>query len=89
MLGIAGGLGVPVRDVVVDPDEAAAELPLDARDGALEDLTDLGCLRMAERPPDERSALGYGAGTISLRNRCLELIKHGVTTFDEFARLRL
>lgn len=58
MLGIAGALGVLVRDVVVDPDEAAAEeLPLDAPDCALEDLTDLGCLQMAERLSDELGTL--------------------------------
>jgi type IV pilus assembly protein PilB len=51
--------------------------------------------------PEVRSALEQGAtaaaiedaaldsGMISIRERCLELVRTGATTFDEFARLRL
>ena len=35
----------------------------------------------------EQAALD--SGMISIRERCLALVKEGVTTFDEFARLRL
>ena len=38
---------------------------------------------------EELEALGVGAGMIRLRERCLELVRQGLTTFDEFARLRL
>jgi type IV pilus assembly protein PilB len=51
--------------------------------------------------PEVRSAIEQGSplkeieeaalasGTVSMRERCLALVKSGVTTFDEFARLRL
>lgn len=39
-------------------------------------------------PPDVE-AVAVGAGMKTLRSRCLELVRQGVTTFDEFARLRL
>jgi type IV pilus assembly protein PilB len=38
---------------------------------------------------EELEALGVGAGMTRVRERCLELVRQGVTTFDEFARLRL
>jgi len=38
-------------------------------------------------PEIEKAALD--SGMISIRERCLELVKEGVTSFDEFARLRL
>jgi type IV pilus assembly protein PilB len=40
-------------------------------------------------PHSEIEALAGGAGMRTLRDRCLELVTQGVTTFDEFARLRL
>jgi type IV pilus assembly protein PilB len=39
--------------------------------------------------PPEVEAVAVGAGMKTLRNRCLELVRQGVTTFDEFAKLRL
>lgn len=39
--------------------------------------------------PHELAAVAVGAGLRPLRERCLELVREGVTTFDEFARLRL
>ena len=41
------------------------------------------------RRPWLTTALGLGAGMRTLRDRCLDLVRDGVTTFDEFARLRL
>lgn len=38
---------------------------------------------------EELEALGVGAGMVRLRERCLELVRQGITTFDEYARLRL
>ena len=40
-------------------------------------------------PPPEIEAIAVGTGMITLRERCLELVREGVTTFDEFTRLRL
>jgi type IV pilus assembly protein PilB len=40
-------------------------------------------------PPHELGVVAAGAGMRSLRERCLDLVREGVTTFDEFARLRL
>lgn len=40
-------------------------------------------------PAHEIAGLAVGAGMHPLRTRCLELVREGVTTFDEFARLRL
>ena len=37
----------------------------------------------------ELQAVAVGAGMRTLRDRCLDLVRDGVTTFDEFARLRL
>jgi type II secretory ATPase GspE/PulE/Tfp pilus assembly ATPase PilB-like protein len=39
--------------------------------------------------PADVEAVAVGAGMKTLRSRCLELVRQGVTTFDEFARLRL
>jgi len=50
--------------------------------------------------PEVRAALEHGSATdieraaiacgmITVRERCLALVTNGVTTFDEFARLRL
>lgn len=39
--------------------------------------------------PAEVEAVAVGAGMKTLRNRCLELVRQGMTTFDEFAKLRL
>jgi type IV pilus assembly protein PilB len=33
--------------------------------------------------------VAVAAGMHTLRDRCLDLVREGVTTFDEFARLRL
>ena len=38
---------------------------------------------------EELEALGVGAGMTRVRERCLDLVRQGLTTFDEFARLRL
>ena len=43
----------------------------------------------ADLGPDEIETLAAGAGMRTLRDRCLELVTEGVTTFDEFTRLRL
>jgi type IV pilus assembly protein PilB len=40
-------------------------------------------------PSAEIESLAMGAGMKRLRERCLELVSEGVTTFDEFTRLRL
>jgi len=37
----------------------------------------------------ELQTVAAGAGMRTLRDRCLDLVRDGVTTFDEFARLRL
>jgi type IV pilus assembly protein PilB len=37
----------------------------------------------------EIEAMAIGTGMRTLRDRCLELVREGVTTFDEFTRLRL
>ena len=44
-----------------------------------------------ERPArgGDRGRGGRAAGMKTLRDRCLDLVRDGVTTFDEFARLRL
>ena len=41
------------------------------------------------RPPDEVAAAAVESGMITIRERALGLVKSGVTSFDEFARLRL
>jgi len=41
------------------------------------------------RPASEIEAAAVGSGMITLRERTLALVRSGVTTFDEFARLRL
>jgi len=43
----------------------------------------------ADLGPDEIETLAVGSGMRTLRDRCLELVTEGVTTFDEFTRLRL
>jgi type IV pilus assembly protein PilB len=40
-------------------------------------------------PAAELQSIAVGAGMKTLRNRCLDLVRQGVTTFDEFTRLRL
>jgi type IV pilus assembly protein PilB len=40
-------------------------------------------------PPVEVEAVAIGAGMKTIRARCLDLVNQGVTTFDEFTRLRL
>ncbi len=40
-------------------------------------------------PASEIEAVGVIGGMKTMRERCLDLIRGGVTTFDEFARLRL
>ena len=40
-------------------------------------------------PPPEVESVAVGAGMKTLRSRCLELVRQGVTTFEEFTRLRL
>ena len=42
-----------------------------------------------QRPASEVEALAVGTGMTTLRERCLHLVRQGVTTFDEFVRLRL
>jgi type II secretory ATPase GspE/PulE/Tfp pilus assembly ATPase PilB-like protein len=41
------------------------------------------------RPAAEVEAAAIETGMISIRERALALVREGVTTFDEFARLRL
>jgi type IV pilus assembly protein PilB len=43
----------------------------------------------ADLGPDEIETLAAGSGMSTLRERCLGLVTEGVTTFDEFTRLRL
>ena len=43
----------------------------------------------ADLGPDEIETLAAGSGMRTLRERCLDLVTEGVTTFDEFTRLRL
>jgi type IV pilus assembly protein PilB len=38
---------------------------------------------------EELQTLGIGSGMRTIRQRCLDLVREGITTFDEFARLRL
>ena len=38
---------------------------------------------------DEIVAIGVRGGMRTMRDRCLDLVREGVTTFDEFARFRL
>jgi type II secretory ATPase GspE/PulE/Tfp pilus assembly ATPase PilB-like protein len=40
-------------------------------------------------PAPEIEEAALDSGMISVRERCLELVKKGITSFDEFARLRL
>jgi type II secretory ATPase GspE/PulE/Tfp pilus assembly ATPase PilB-like protein len=40
-------------------------------------------------PPAELEAIGVIGGMKTMRERCLDLIRNGITTFDEFSRLRL
>lgn len=39
--------------------------------------------------PQELQAVASGTGMLTLRDRCLHLVQQGVTTFDEFVRLKL
>jgi type IV pilus assembly protein PilB len=41
------------------------------------------------RPVTEIEEAALASGMISVRERCLDLVRKGVTSFDEFARLRL
>jgi type II secretory ATPase GspE/PulE/Tfp pilus assembly ATPase PilB-like protein len=41
------------------------------------------------QPADQLESLAAEAGMTTLRNRCLDLVREGVTTFDEFTRQRL
>jgi type IV pilus assembly protein PilB len=41
------------------------------------------------RPVPEIEEAALASGMISVRERCLDLVRKGVTSFDEFARLRL
>ena len=43
----------------------------------------------ADLGPDEIETLAAGGGMRTLRERCLGLVAEGITTFDEFTRLRL
>jgi type II secretory ATPase GspE/PulE/Tfp pilus assembly ATPase PilB-like protein len=43
----------------------------------------------ADLGPDEIETLAAGGGMRTLRERCLDLVTGGITTFDEFTRLRL
>ena len=43
----------------------------------------------ADLGPDEIEDMATGGGMRTLRKRCLDLVTEGVTTFDEFTRLRL
>ena len=43
----------------------------------------------ADLGPDEIETLAAGSGMRTLRERCLDLVAEGITTFDEFTRLRL
>jgi type IV pilus assembly protein PilB len=43
----------------------------------------------ADLGPDEIEDMATGGGMRTLRERCLDLVTEGVTTFDEFTRLRL
>jgi type II secretory ATPase GspE/PulE/Tfp pilus assembly ATPase PilB-like protein len=38
---------------------------------------------------EELETLAIGGGMRTIRQRCLDLVREGITTFDEFARLRL
>jgi len=42
-----------------------------------------------ELTTDELEAVAVGAGMVTLRERCLALVAEGITTFDEFVRLKL
>ena len=41
------------------------------------------------RPAVDIEEAALASGMTSIRERCLALVREGVTTFDEFARLRL
>ena len=41
------------------------------------------------RPAKDIEQAALDSGMVSIRERCLNLVKEGVTTFDEFSRLRL
>jgi type II secretory ATPase GspE/PulE/Tfp pilus assembly ATPase PilB-like protein len=43
----------------------------------------------ADITADELEAVAVGAGMLTLRERCLALVGEGITTFDEFVRLKL
>jgi type IV pilus assembly protein PilB len=40
-------------------------------------------------PAEDIESVAIGAGMTPLRHRCLQLVREGITTFDEFAKLRL
>jgi type IV pilus assembly protein PilB len=39
--------------------------------------------------PEALAVVAAGTGMHTLRDRCLELVQEGATTFDEFVRLKL
>jgi type IV pilus assembly protein PilB len=41
------------------------------------------------RPAEDIEEAALASGMVSIRERCLALVREGVTSFDEFARLRL
>jgi type IV pilus assembly protein PilB len=44
---------------------------------------------LAGLPAEEIEAMAVGTGMVPMRQRALQLVRDGVTTFDEFAKLRL
>jgi len=40
-------------------------------------------------PAEDIESVAIGAGMVPLRHRCLQLVRQGLTTFDEFAKLKL
>ena len=40
-------------------------------------------------PAPEIESMAVGAGMVPLKQRALQLVRDGITTFDEFAKLRL
>ena len=40
-------------------------------------------------PAEEIENMAVGAGMVPMRQRALQLVREGVTPFDEFAKLRL
>jgi type II secretory ATPase GspE/PulE/Tfp pilus assembly ATPase PilB-like protein len=40
-------------------------------------------------PAGDIESIAIGAGMVPMRHRAVQLVRDGVTTFDEFAKLRL